>query len=103
MRQLLDKGASIDAQTEDGDTPLSLAVSAGAVGSVGFLVKAGADLEMEDKVRACLLACLPALFFFSCATRFGASVSTHLMQEGKQYALRLGCVMFMVGVTYIHT
>ena len=50
MRQLLDKGAPIDAKTADGDTPLSLAVSAGAVGSVGFLVKAGAALDLEDKV-----------------------------------------------------
>lgn len=55
MRQLLDKGAPIDAKTADGDTPLSLAVSAGAVGSVGFLVKAGAALDLEDKVSYLLL------------------------------------------------
>ncbi len=51
MRQLLAKGADIDVKTQDGDTPLSLAISAGAVGSVGFLVKAGASLDLEDKVR----------------------------------------------------
>ena len=50
MKQLLDKGAPIDAKTEDGDTALSLAVSSGSVGSVGFLVKAGADLDLVDKV-----------------------------------------------------
>lgn len=50
MRQLLDRGADIDAKTEDADTPLGLAVSAGAVGAVGFLVKAGASLESIDKV-----------------------------------------------------
>lgn len=50
MRQLLDRGADIDAKTEDGDTPLSLAVSAGAVSAVGFLVKAGASLESIDQV-----------------------------------------------------
>ena len=50
MRQLLDKGAPIDAKTEDGDTALNLAVSSGSVGSVGFLVKAGAALDLVDKV-----------------------------------------------------
>ncbi|CAM9512007.1 unnamed protein product, partial [Hapterophycus canaliculatus] len=55
MRQLLDKGASIDAKTEDGDTALNLAISAGAVGSVGFLEKAGAALDLVDKEgRSCL-------------------------------------------------
>ncbi|CAB1116871.1 unnamed protein product [Ectocarpus sp. CCAP 1310/34] len=50
MRRLLDKGVPIDAETENGDTPLSLAISAGGVGSVGFLVKAGAALDLADKV-----------------------------------------------------
>lgn len=50
MRRLLDKGADIHAKTTDGDTPLSLAVSSGSVGSVGFLVKAGAALDLVDKV-----------------------------------------------------
>ncbi|CAN0483425.1 unnamed protein product, partial [Ectocarpus sp. 12 AP-2014] len=55
MRRLLDKGVPIDAETEDGDTPLSLAISAGGVGSVGFLVKAGAALDLADKEgRSCL-------------------------------------------------
>lgn len=64
MRQLLDKGAPIDAKTADGDTPLSLAVSAGAVGSVGFLVKAGAALDMEDKVLLLLLLLSLCCCFF---------------------------------------
>ncbi|CAN0480142.1 unnamed protein product, partial [Scytosiphon promiscuus] len=52
---LLDRGANVDAKTEDGDTALNLAISAGAVGSVGFLVKAGAALDLEDKEgRSCL-------------------------------------------------
>ncbi|CBN76161.1 conserved unknown protein [Ectocarpus siliculosus] len=55
MRRLLDKGVPIDAETENGDTPLSLAISAGGVGSVGFLVKAGAALDLADKEgRNCL-------------------------------------------------
>ncbi|CAM9141319.1 unnamed protein product [Laminaria digitata] len=55
MKQLLDKGAPIDAKTEDGDTALSLAISSGSVGSVGFLVKAGASLDLVDKEgRSCL-------------------------------------------------
>lgn len=51
MRKLLDLGSEVNSQTVDGDSPLSLAVSSGSVGAVGFLVKAGAALDLIDKVR----------------------------------------------------
>lgn len=64
MKRLLALGAGLGAKTTDGDTPLSLAISAGSVGAVGFLVKEGAALGATDKVKTLtpLLTCwLPTL------------------------------------------
>jgi ankyrin repeat protein len=49
VRELLHRGADVDARDEDGRTPLFSAVLGGSVGLVGLLLEAGANVNAYDK------------------------------------------------------
>ncbi len=49
VEYLIAKGADVNAQEYDGDTPLALAAARGRLETVRLLVKAGANLEARDR------------------------------------------------------
>jgi ankyrin repeat protein len=49
VRELLHRGASVDARDEDGRTPLISAVLGGSVGLLGLLLESGADINARDR------------------------------------------------------
>jgi ankyrin repeat protein len=49
VRELLHRGASVDARDEDQRTPLISAVLGGSVGLVGLLLESGANVNARDK------------------------------------------------------
>jgi uncharacterized protein len=49
VRELLHRGADVDARDEDGRTPLFSAVLGGSVGLVGLLLESGANINARDK------------------------------------------------------
>jgi ankyrin repeat protein len=52
MEALLNKGAFVDIQNEDGETPLYIAASEGHLDAVKLLIKRGASLDLAEKKGA---------------------------------------------------
>ena len=48
MEYLVEKGANINKENKDGETPLFMAINSGNNELVKYLVKQGADISKED-------------------------------------------------------
>jgi ankyrin repeat protein len=49
VRLLLDKGADVNARTDNGQTPLMVAAKSGKKDTVKFLLEKGADADLRDQ------------------------------------------------------